>query len=285
MAELRDRMEADLTIAGYSTGTKRIYLLYAKHFAAYHRRSPAEMGSEEIRQFLLYLIVERGISRSTFKQVHAALRFLYSVTLRRAVEIEWVPVSRSPKRLPNILSGTEVEAFLRALRDPRYRMLFATMYAAGLRITETRQLRPENIDSKRMVIRVCGKGNQERLTVLSPRLLNDLRSYWKDVRPEGGWLFPGYRKGSHISAESSRRAFHKAIAAAGIEKKVTPHALRHSFATHLIDTGTDVTTVQALLGHKNLRTTSIYTHATVGRIARTQCPYDLLGTSAARPLG
>ena len=285
MGQLRDRMEADLTIAGYSPDTKRIYLLYSKQFAAHHRRSPAEMGSEEIRQFLLYLVVERGISRSTFKQVHAALRFLYSVTLRRAVEIEWVPVGRNPKRLPDVLSGTEVELFLSAVRNPKYRALFTTMYAGGLRISEACRLRPENIDSKRMIIQVIGKGNQERLTVLSPRLLNDLRCYWKEVRPEGGWLFPNEKKNRFISAESVRRAFHKAIAAAGIEKKVTPHALRHSFATHLIDTGTDVTTVQALLGHQNLRTTSLYTHATVGRIAQTRCPYDLLGTSAAQVLG
>lgn len=285
MGQLRDRMEADLTIAGYSPDTKRIYLLYAKQFAAYHRRSPAEMGSEEIRQFLLHLIVERGISRSTFKQVHAALRFLYSVTLRRAVEIEWVPVGRKPKRLPNILSGTEVEAFLGAVRDPKYRALFTTMYAGGLRISEARRLRPENIDSKRMVIRVCGKGNQERLSVLSPRLLHDLRCYWKEVRPGDGWLFPGYSKGTHVSAESSRRAFHKAIADAKIAKKVTPHTLRHSFATHLIDTGVALTTVQALLGHRQLQTTGIYTHTTVERIARTRSPFDLLGTPAAQVLG
>jgi len=285
MGQLKNRMEADLTIAGYSPGTRKIYLLYAYQFAKHHHRSPAQMGADDVRQFLLHLIVERGVSRSTIKQARASLRFLYAVTLGRPVEIDWLPVPRGRKRLPDVLSGSEIQSFLCAIRNPKYRAIFTAMYAGGLRISETCRLRPENIDSKRMVIRVRGKGNRERLTVLSPRLLSDLRCYWRDVRPEGGWLFPNEKKDRYVSAESVRRAFHKAIAAAGIEKKVTPHALRHSFATHLIDTGTDVTTVQALLGHKNLRTTSVYTHVTVGRIARTRCPYDLLGTSAAQVLG
>ena len=243
------------------------------------------MGAEEIRQFLLHVIQVRKISRSSFKQVHAALRFLYSVTLQRKVEVAWIPVSRTPKRLPVILSGTEVQAFLNAVRKPTYRALFTTMYASGLRSAEARQLRPENIDSKRMVISVCGKGNKERLTVLSPRLLNYLRNYWRDNCLEGEWLFPGARKGTHVSTEGMRTAFHKAIAAAGIKKKATPYTLRHCFATHLIDTGTDISTVQALLGHRSLRTTIVYTHVTTGRIARTKSPFDLLETPDVHLLG
>lgn len=286
MGQLRDKMEADLKIGGYSAGTRRIYLYYAEKYAEYFRRSPARLGASEVRRFLLHFVEERQASRSTLKQVRAALKFLYEVTLNRPVEVEWLPTVRELKRLPVILSGTEVESFLAAIRSDKYRAILTTIYAGGLRISEACRLRPSAIDSERMVMRVRGKGDKERQTMLSARLLACLRSYWKRARPSrDGWLFPGGTKAGHVSPESVRTVFHQAIAAVGITKKVTPHSLRHSFATHLIESGTDVTVVQALLGHSSILTTQIYTHVSTEQIARTRSPYDLLGTPAARHLG
>jgi integrase/recombinase XerD len=285
MGQLRDRMQADLTIGGYSPGTRKIYLLYARKFAAHFMRSPAEMGADEVRQFLLHLVQEQKVSRETLRQVRSSLRFLYTVTLNRPVEIEWLPVPRKTKRLPVVLSGTEVSELLAAVRGLKYRMILSAMYAAGLRISEACTLRPEHIDSRRMLIQVRGKGNKERCTLLSERLLRELRDYWRQARPGTGWLFPGRTRAGHLAKETARKVFHKAVRAAGIPKHPTPHALRHSFATHLIDAGTDVTVVQALLGHASVHATAVYTHTSVEQIARTRSPLDLLGTPAGAILG
>lgn len=285
MGQLHDQMEADLVVGGYSPSTRKIYLLYARRFAGHFMRSPAELGANHVRQFLLHLVRDCQVSRETLRQVRSSLRFLYAVTLNRPVDIEWLPVPRGQKRLPVVLSGSEVAALLDAARTPKYRMIFATLYAAGLRISEACALRPEHIDSKRKLIRVVGKGNKERCTLLSPRLLRKLREYWRETRPQGGWLFPGGTRAGHISKEAARKVFRDAVKTAGITKKITPHVLRHTFATHLIDAGTDVTVVQVLLGHTSVQTTQIYTHTTVEQIARTRSPLDLLGTPAGSILG
>ena len=286
MGQLREKMEADLKIGGYSEGTQRIYIYYAQKYADYFDGSPAKLGADEVRRFLLHFVEERGVSKSTLKQVRAALKFLYTVTLNRPVEVEWLPPMRNQKRLPVILSGTEVASFLAAIRREKYRAVLTTIYAGGLRISEACRLCPRDIDSRRMVITVRGKGDKERQTMLSKRLLACLRDYWRQERPnKDGWLFPGGTKAGHASAETTRRVFHKVVAAVGIDKKVTPHSLRHAFATHLIESGTDVTVVQALLGHSSILTTQIYTHVSMEQIASTRSPYDLLGTPAARPLG
>lgn len=285
MGQLRDRMEADLKVGGYSTSTQKIYLLYARQFAAHFMRSPAEMGAEEIRAFLLYLVEERKVSRETMRQVRAALRFLYQVTLNRPTEIEWVPVPRRERRLPLVLSGTEIAALLAAVHTLKYRMLVTAVYAAGLRISEACRLQPENIDAKRRTIRILGKGNKDRYTLLSARLLHQLRDYWRHARPTGEWLFPGGTRAGHASPETTRKVLRKAAQAASIGKRVTPHLLRHCFATHLIDAGAPLSLVQALLGHASLQTTGRYTHTSIEQIARTQSPFDLLGTPAATILG
>ena len=285
MGQLHDRMEADLKIGGYSPSTRKIYLLYARKFARHFMQSPATLGADEVRQFLVHLLEEQKVSRSTMRQARSALRFLYMVTLNRAVEVEWLPTPRRQKHLPQVLSGTEVARLLDAVRRLKYRMIFSAMYGAGLRISEACRLRPEDIDSKRMVIRIIGKGDKERTTLLSLRLLHELRDYWRRTRPSAAWLFPGASHDSHASTDTTRKVFQKAIAAAGVTKNVTPHVLRHSFATHLIDTGVDVTVVQALLGHSSLQTTGIYTHTSVEVIARTRSPLDLLGSDDAAILG
>jgi len=285
MGQLRDRMEADLKLAGYSPSTRKIYLLYARLFTKYHMRSPADMGEAEIRQYLLYMIEEKRISRETYRQIRAALIYLYTVTLKRQTEVEHLPVQRKKTKLPVVLSGGEVEALLSAVRVDKYHAIVMAQYAGGLRISEACRLRPEDIDSKRMVIRVrAGKGGRDRYTVLSTRFLAFLRDYFRKHRPNG-WLFPGRTANGHASPETSRRVFHAAVVAAGISKQITPHVLRHCFATHLMESGVDIAVIQALLGHGSLRATEVYTHVSVEHIGRVKSPLDLLGTPAAKPLG
>jgi integrase len=223
-------MQEDLKLGGYSPSTRRIYLLYARMFAKFHMRSPADMSEPEIRQYLLHLIEQRKISRQTFRQVRAGLIFLYTVTLRRPVEVEHLAIPRRQVRLPEVLSGTEVSALLAAVESPKYRGILMSMYAGGLRITEACRLRPEDIDSKRkvMVIR-GGKGRRDHYTLLSERLLEFLRDYWRKTRPQG-WLFPGQTSAQYACPTTVRKVFQTALAAAGITKKVTPHVLRHASA-------------------------------------------------------
>jgi site-specific recombinase XerD len=278
-------METDLRLAGYSPSTQKIYLGYARLFAKHFRRSPAEMGETEIRQYLLYMVEDKKASRETYRQIRAALTFLYTITLRRPTEVAHLPVRRTQKTLPVILSGTEVQRVLEAIHSPKYRALGMTQYAAGLRISEACRLQAEDIDSKRMVIHVrSGKGGRDRYTVLSVRLLAYLRDYFRQFRPQR-WLFPGNTAAGHASPDTFRDVFAAAVAAAGIAKSVTPHVMRHSFATHLLESGVDITVIQALLGHASLRATEIYTHVTLEHIGRVSSPFDLLGTPAATPLG
>jgi site-specific recombinase XerD len=287
MGQLREKMEADLKIGRYSESTQRIYVYYAQKYADYFGRSPAKMGADEVRQFLLHCVEEQKVSRNTLKQVRAALKFLYAVTLNRPIEVEWLPMPRQEKRLPVVLSGTEVFTILNAIKKPKYHAILTTVYAGGLRISEACRLHPTDIDSKRMVITVRGKGDKERQTMLSGRLLCYLRAYWRFDRPksECEWLFPGFTTAGHASPKTVGGVFRDVINDVGITKKVTPHSLRHAFATHLIENGTDVTVVQALLGHNSIVTTQIYTHVSVTQIASTPSPLDILGTPAAHIFG
>lgn len=231
------------------------------------------------------MVEEKKISRETYRQIRAALIFLYTVTLKRQTEVEDLPVRRKKVKLPAILSGTQMQALLDAVRVAKYRAIVMAQYAGGLRISEACRLRPEDIDSKRMVIHVrAGKGGRDRYTVLSARFLAFLRDYFRKHRPNG-WLVPGKTIEGHASPDTSRRVFHAALAASGISKKLTPHALRHCFATHLLESGVDIAVIQALLGHGSLRATEVYTHVSVEHIGRVKSPLDLLGTPAAKLLG
>ncbi len=285
MGKLRERMHTDLRLGGYSPWTQKIYLLYAKLFAKYHMRSPAQMGEDEIRQYLLYMVDEKKCSRETYRQVRAALIFLYTKTLKRPIEVEHLPTQKKKIKLPSVLNGTEVQRLLNAVTRPKYHAMLMSLYAAGLLITEACQLRPEDIDSKRMLIHVrAGKGQKDRYTVLSQRFLVVLRDYFREHRPKS-WLFPGRSAAGHISATTARQVFHLAVASAGIQKKVTPHVLRHCFATHLLESGVDIAVIQALLGHSSLRATQVYTHVSLEHIGRVKSPLDLLGTEAGKKLG
>lgn len=284
MGELRDRMTEDLRLRALAPSTQRTYVRCARKFAAFHRRSPAELGASEVRAFLLHL--ERKVSAATRHVYTAALKFLYRVTLRRPEVVAHLPAVKVPKRLPRILSGSEVERLLKAIHVLKYRAILMIAYASGLRIAEAVSLKPEDIDSRRLVIHVHeGKGRKDRLVPLSGRVLLLLRQYWLACRPDGPFLFPGMRPGTHLTARAVRKALKRATQDAGLTKRVYPHLMRHCFATHLLELGTDVTVVQQLLGHKELRTTLRYNHARASVAARTTSPLDKLGTPDGDILG
>jgi site-specific recombinase XerD len=276
MGQLRDRMEQDLKLKGLSPATIDNYLLYCRKFAAFYMRSPEELGEAEVRAFLLHQIEVDQLAYASYRQVYAALKFLYGVTLGRPGVVGRIPFpKRQPGRLAKVLTAEELTAFFAALRHPKYRALFMTCYAAGLRLGEGCRLRIEDIDSRRMVVRVRGKGNRERLTVLSPRLLEVLRSYWRLAKPNV-WLFPGATPQRPVALDTARSVFHRARVEAGLHDGYTPHSLRHSFATHLLDAGTDLILIQKMLGHCSVHTTSRYTHVSLQRIQQASSPLDHL---------
>lgn len=285
MGLLKEKMEVDLKLRGLRPATQAEYLRVATRFAQYFMRSPAEMGIAEVRTFLLQF-VEKGRSTSTQKVYLGALRFLYKVTLERPDELKGLVGPRRRQRLPEVLSGSEVQAILGAVGSPRYRAVLMTIYAAGLRVGEACHLRVADILSDRGLIFVRdGKGGRDRVVMLSSRLLTELRAYWELVRPpKEGYLFPS-RSGGSLEPESVRVVLRRVAISVGITKRVTPHCLRHSFATHLLESGTDTRAIQVLLGHQSLETTQRYMHVSARHIGGLRSPLDLLGTEAARILG
>lgn len=285
MGKLRDRMKTDLKLAGYSSSTRRIYLHYCKSFVKHFGRSPEHLGEDEVRSFLVDLLDVRKLSHDSYRQCFAALKFLYKTTLKRPFEVESIPRHRPPRPLPQVLSGTEVQALIDATRILKYRTIFMVLYGAGLRVFEACSLCVGDIDSKRMLIHVrMGKGGRDRFAMLSNRLLEALRTYWRIERPSE-FLFPGRSRAGHISPTAVRTVLKKAQVEADIGKKVTPHLLRHSFATHLLEMGTELVVIQALLGHRHLHATSRYTSVSTRHIRRLKSPLDVLGTPEGGVLG
>lgn len=282
----RARMVSDLELANYASGTIENYLRCADTFVAHYMRVPTELGELEVRCFLLHLQKIRGTGPSGLKMFIAALRFLYARTLQRPEVVDTIPWPRVPKSLPVVLSGTEVEELLGAIESLRHRTVLSAAYAGGLRISEACRLTCADIDSKRMVLRVHqGKGKKDRYVMLSERLLLLLREYWKATQPGRERLFPGKDADGFLSPGAVRDALRKAVAACGLTKRATPHVLRHSFATHLLESGADLRTVQVVLGHSSIRTTSRYTHISKRHIASAKSPLDLIGTAAGEALG
>jgi len=284
MGQLHDRMAQDLVLRNLSPATRRNYLLYCRKFAAFCRCSPAELGEADIRKFLVHCIEVQRLSYAAYRQIYAALKFLYTVTLQRPWEVGRLPCPKNRVRpLPVILHADELQALFAAFICPKFRALFMSCYAAGLRINEACHLQVADLDSKRMLIHVRhAKGGRERYTVLSPRLLQVLRDYWRLQRP-AVWLFPGATAAEPVSADFARQAFARARRDAGISKHCTPHTLRHSFATHLLDAGVDLVLLQKLLGHVSIRTTSRYTQVSNERLQAVVSPLDLLPDLKARP--
>jgi site-specific recombinase XerD len=241
------------------------------------------MGIEEVRRFLLHLVEKRKIKPPTQQLYAAALKFLYAVTLGRPEVAVAIPLPKVRQNLPPILSGTEVEQLLEAIESIKYRTIVLTAYGAGLRIAEVCSLEVQDIDSKRLLIHVRkGKGGRDRYVMLSTRVLLALRTYWRATRPVGPQLFPGREPGTTISHAAVRAALREAAQRCKLSKRVTPHILRHSFATHLLELGTDLRVIQVLLGHGSIRSTARYTRVSQAHIGRTQSPADALGTAQAK---
>ncbi len=275
MSPLRQRMSEDLRLRNYAPRTQQTYLAHVRRFARHFGRSPERLGPEEIRRYQLHLI-ETGASWSLFNQATCALRFLYTVTLAQPWRVEKIAHPRRPMRLPVVLSTEEVARLFEAVPSPKQRLVLMTIYSAGLRVSEAVHLRVADIDSARMVIHVRqGKGGKDRQVMLSPLLLEELRAYWRFVRPRS-WLFPGNDPEQPLSVACVQRVCQKARRAAGIDKPVSPHTLRHSFATHLLEAGADLRLIQSLLGHRSLSTTQRYLHLAAHRIGTTASPLDRL---------
>jgi site-specific recombinase XerD len=275
MGELYQKMEQDLAIKNLAEETRWHYLRCCMKFVRYHMRSPREMGVVEIKDFLGQLVRE-GAGPEKVKMHVAGVKFLYGVTLDRRDVAEKIPWPKVPHKQPDILSLSEVERLLAAgVASLVPTMVSMTAYAGGLRVGEACRLRPEDIDSTRMLIHVrLGKGKKDRFVMLSEHLLKVLRAYWKAVQPQGGWMFPGRKKGTHLSKTAVGKVLNVAAKRAGIKKHITPHLLRHSFATHLLEAGTDIRVIQVLLGHGSIRTTARYTRVSARHIASVKSPID-----------
>src|SRR3954452_11701601 len=274
MTPLRRRMTDDLILHNRSPKTIRLYIHWGADFAKYFHTSPEQLGPEHVRSYLVHLIQERQVSGNVQKQARLALKFLYRVTLGREWVVEKVACPKAPKTLPVVLSRDEMARFLDALRNPKHRAVLMTAYAGGLRLSEVARLRVEDIDTARMVLHVRqGKAHKDRDVMLSPRLLAVLREYWKLQRPKP-YLFPGRHPDRPISVRTVQVVCGRALKASGPGKHVHMHTLRHSFATHLLESGTDLRTIQVLLGHHSFSTTARYLHITTATLQSTHSPFD-----------
>lgn len=283
MTPLRQRMLEDMRIRNLSVRTQETYVSQVARIARYFGKSPELLAPEEIRQYQLYLI-DKKVSWSLFNQTVCALRFLYRYTLKVDKGIEVLPFPRHPKKLPIVLSPAEVSQLLESVSDYTNRVALTAIYAGGLRLSEGLHLKITDIDSSRMTIRIeQGKGMKDRYVMLSPRLLQLLREYYKAIRPRGPYLFPSIRDPRRTMDEAVlQRAFTKAVNHLGWKKQVSIRTLRHCFATHLLEAGCDVRTIQVLLGHRQLSTTQRYTHVSANCIRKTASPLDLLPEPAKR---
>jgi integrase/recombinase XerD len=280
MTPLRQRMIEDMRVRNLSPATQRNYLAATSQFARHFGRSPAD--PEQVRVYLNHL-VDRAISSAYFNVIVAALRFLYTITLERDWGVTRLPYQKKHRKLPSVLSVNEVARFLDAVPDVKSRAILITAYAAGLRVSEVAALRVGDIDSQRMTLRVAaGKGGKERLVMLSPKLLAVLRAYWKVERPSD-WLFPGRAKGEHVSIRTVQLACKTARQNAGLGKPVSMHTLRHSFATHLLEAGTDLCTIQLLLGHRSLSSTARYLHVATTTVCAAASPFERLDLGIPAP--
>jgi integrase/recombinase XerD len=277
MTTLRRRMLEDMQVRSLSPQTQATYVQQVSLFARHFNRSPQLLGPEEIRSYQVYLTNERKLAPSSINIAISALRFLYRITLHKDWSLtEVIPTPKKPKKLPIVPSPEEVLQFLGSVWNIKHRTILTTCYAAGLRVSEAICLKVTDIDSKRMVIRVeQGKGRTDRYVMLSPKLLQILRDWWRVHRPQG-WLFPGDKVGSHIGKCTIDEACQKARRRCRIPKPITPHSLRHAFAVHLLESGTDVRTIQLLLGHCSLATTATYLRIANTKVCSTKSPLDLL---------
>lgn len=274
MSTLREKMLADLQLKGLTPRTQKIYLREVRNYAKYFGKSPEELGEKELREYLLYLLNERKLAKGTYRFYYQGLKFLYKHTLKREDVVEKIRCPRGKKKLPVVLDLAEIKTLLTVMENLKHRAILMITYSAGLRISETARLKVSDIDSKRMMVRVQqGKGGKDRYSILSKTALECLRQYWRAYRPKE-WLFEGQKEGTHICISSIRQIFLEAKKRAGITKPISPHTLRHSFATHLIEAGTSLHHVQLLLGHRSPATTTVYLHVSRMNLAQVTSPLD-----------
>jgi site-specific recombinase XerD len=274
-------MIEDMTVRGFTEKTRQDYVRHVQAFAAFLGRRPDTATAEDLRRFQLYQ-TESGVQPPSINSAVAALRFFFTVTLDRPNLSRRLTIVRYPRRLPAVLSAEEVVLLLQAAPGPKHKAALATAYGAGLRVSEVVALKVGDVDSERMLLRVeRGKGRKDRYAMLSPQLLEVLRAWWREGRRcslllPGGWLFPGRNPVEPLSARQLGRVVRAAAQAAGINKRVSPHTLRHSFATHLLEQGVDIRVIQTLLGHAKLDTTALYTRVASTTIRAVTSPLDRL---------
>jgi site-specific recombinase XerD len=277
MGQLRDRMMQDLELAGYVPRTRFVYVNAIRDFVRFFGRSPIELGADEVRAWVAHLSKPGGVGTQRIRQHMAALKFLYTKTLWKPEAVSFLSWPSDPQKLPVVLAADEVKRLLDALERASYRVFFTTVYATGLRVREACLLETRDLDATRGVIHVRhAKGRMERYVMLSARLLSILRAYWSLERPPAPWLFASGRGGRHLDVGTARRAMKLAAEKAGLTKRITPHVLRHSFATHLLEAGTDLRVIQVLLGHASIKTTTRYARVSTELIAKTVSPLECL---------
>jgi site-specific recombinase XerD len=270
------RMAEDMQLRNLADSTIDAYTYHVDKFCRHFGKSADQLGPEEIRQYQLYLVNEKKSSWSSFNQCVCGLRFLYEVTLQRPWEVRHIPFGKRPKKLPVVLSDEEASRLFQCMHNPKHRAVLLTCYATGLRLREATHLRVADIDGKRQQIHVrAGKGSKERFVPASPRLLDELREYWKIKRPNN-YLFPGKTPDTPLSSPTIQKACKLGIAQAGIRKAATPHTMRHSFATSMLEAGVDVLTISKLLGHSSFVTTMVYLHVRRQHFDRSPSPIDWL---------
>lgn len=274
MATLKQRMRDDLELRGLSPKTREAYLFRVTQFARYFNQLPDKLGEDKVKEYLLHL-VHRKVSYSVLTQTYSALRFIYETTLNRPWVVNRIPYPKTPKRLPSVLDKQEVEAIFSVCTNLKHRTILMLIYSAGLRISEVINLKPSDIDTARMTVLIrLGKGGKDRYSLLSKKALEVLKTYLQYSKP-GEWLFPGTNPTKPISPTSVQKVFQVMKDRAGITKQASVHTLRHSFATHLLEAGTDLHHVQLLLGHKSPATTTVYLHVSQKELVKIVSPLDM----------
>jgi integrase/recombinase XerD len=275
METYRDQMQRDMVLRNLSPKTQYLYHRAARGLESHFKKPPDQLNEDEVKAFLVSIVEDKKLSQSSLKITYSALRFLYETTLKKGWVIDRIPYPKTVKALPHVLDKSEIRRIIEATANLRQKAMLMVTYSAGLRARETAGLKITDIDSKRMMIRVeQGKGNKDRYTLLSQIALETLREYWKEYRPKD-WLFPGENPKHYVSVSYVQVAFKRAKTKAGITKPATCHTLRHSFATHLLEAGVDLHTIQVLLGHSSIRTTTVYLHVSKKSLAKVVSPLDL----------
>jgi integrase/recombinase XerD len=275
ISPLRRRMIEDMTVRSFLEKTQKDYIRHVKNLTIFLGRSPDVATAEDLRRYQLHL-TKTGVRPPTINSAVSALRFFFSVTVDRPDVTKPLTFVAEPRKIPVVLNPEEVARFLEAAPGPKYKAALSAAYGAGLRVSEVVSLKISDIDSKRMLLRIeQGKGRKDRLAMLSPQLLELLRDWWRIARPQV-WLFPGQNPVNHLTTRQLNRAVHAAADMAKITKRVTPHTLRHSFATHLLEQNTDIRVIQVLLGHAKLETTALYARVATNTLRTTMSPLDRL---------